>query len=252
MTGFGFPMLVCLCFMLCPCVGKITCPTNATSKIFCSGSTENITWIFDDASSSLYSRNWFLNGQKLGLIKRHDSPQPRNKLGIKIVKPATLTLTKVNQSHNGIYTFTIQTTATTHYSPNVTVFIAEKPNATLSCSSPITLNEGDDFTCVCTYVGEGGNPPANVTWFKDDVKINGTGSVKNILTLSNVNERSSGRYTCLAQNYNHSKCEDRKAIKVQVNQRSTHSGGGDGFNTGVTVAIFIGAVVALFAYFMPQ
>ena len=56
---------------------------------------------------------------------------------------------------------------------------------TLSCSSPITVNEGDNVTCVCT--GKGGNPPANVTWYdKVGVQIGGAGKEEQTLTLSNV------------------------------------------------------------------
>jgi hypothetical protein len=56
---------------------------------------------------------------------------------------------------------------------------------TINCSSAVIVNEGDDFTCVCR--GEGGNPPANVTWYdKDGVQIGGTGKEEQTLTRSNV------------------------------------------------------------------
>ncbi len=74
---------------------------------------------------------------------------------------------------------------------------SEKLTVTLSCSSLVKVNEGDNFTCVCR--GEGGNPPANVTWFKDDVQIGETRKEEQTLTLSNVSKTASGIYKCVAQ-----------------------------------------------------
>ena len=84
---------------------------------------------------------------------------------------------------------------------------------TLSCSSPITVNEGDDVTCVCR--GEGGNPPANVTWYKDGVQIGGTGKEEQTLTLSNVNGTDSGTYKCMAES--HINATDEKSIELRLN-----------------------------------
>ena len=83
---------------------------------------------------------------------------------------------------------------------------------TLSCSSPITVNEGDDFTCVCR--GRGGNPPANVVWYKDGVQIGGTGKEEQTLTLSNVDGTESGTYKCMAQS--HINATDQKSIQIIV------------------------------------
>jgi hypothetical protein len=83
---------------------------------------------------------------------------------------------------------------------------------TLSCSSPIIVNEGDDVTCVCR--GEGGNPPANVAWYKDGVQIGGTGIEEQTLTLSNVDGTDNGTYKCMAQS--HINAIDEKSIEVKV------------------------------------
>jgi hypothetical protein len=87
-----------------------------------------------------------------------------------------------------------------------------KPTVTLSCSSPITLNEGDDFKCVCR--GKGGNPPANVIWYKDGVQIGATGKEEQTLTVSDVDGTDSGQYKCMAQS--HIKATDEKSIEVKV------------------------------------
>jgi hypothetical protein len=83
---------------------------------------------------------------------------------------------------------------------------------TLSCSSPITVNEGDNVTCVCR--GEDGNPPANVTWYdKDGVQIGGTGKEEQTLTLSNVVKTVSGTYKCAAKSHT---LTDQKSIEIIV------------------------------------
>ena len=83
---------------------------------------------------------------------------------------------------------------------------------TLSCSSPITVNEGDDFTCVCR--GEGGNPPAKVTWYKDGVQISETGKEEQTLTVSNVDAADSGTYKCIAQS--RINAIDEKSIELRL------------------------------------
>jgi hypothetical protein len=93
-------------------------------------------------------------------------------------------------------------------------YISEKPTVTLNCSSPVILNEGDDFTCECQ--GLGGNPPANVTWYKDGKKIDGTGTEKQILTLINVDETDSGTYKCVAESYPNVMFRDERSIRVDV------------------------------------
>jgi hypothetical protein len=83
----------------------------------------------------------------------------------------------------------------------------------LNCTNFITLNEGDDVTCECG----GGNPPFDVSWYKDDKKIggSGTGTENEALTLKNVDETASGIYMCSAQI--DSMYEDNKTIVVRVN-----------------------------------
>ncbi len=77
-----------------------------------------------------------------------------------------------------------------------------KPNVTIICSSPFIVGEGDNVTCVCR--GKGGNPPANVTWFKDGVQIGKTGKEEQKLTLSNVSRAENGTYKCVAQSHTNS------------------------------------------------
>ena len=58
------------------------------------------------------------------------------------------------------------------------------------------MNEGDYFACECK--GTDGNPPAHVTWYKDNTKIGYTGKENKTLVLSNVTKDYCGDYTCVA------------------------------------------------------
>ena len=84
----------------------------------------------------------------------------------------------------------------------------------INCSSPIKLNESDDVICLCR--GEGGNPPANVTWSKDDNQIGGIGTENKTLILNNVNGTHNGTYKCEARSYVNDDYVDAKYIDVLV------------------------------------
>ena len=83
-----------------------------------------------------------------------------------------------------------------------------------TCSSPVTVVEGNDLTCECQ--GQGGNPPANVTWFKDDIQIGETGKEEQTLTRRNVSAADSGTYQCVAESYPDAKFKDEGLITVIV------------------------------------
>jgi hypothetical protein len=86
---------------------------------------------------------------------------------------------------------------------------------TFSCSSRTTVNEGDDFTCVCR--SEGGIPPADVTWYKDGVQIGGKGKEEQTLSLSDISRIGSGTYECEARSHTDDRFSDKKSIEVDVN-----------------------------------
>ena len=83
---------------------------------------------------------------------------------------------------------------------------------TINCSNPIYVKEEKNLTCQCK--GEGGNPPANVTWYKDDVQIGDAGDEEKLLTLRNAKKTDSGTYKCVAQSYT---LKEEKSIQVTVN-----------------------------------
>ena len=60
-----------------------------------------------------------------------------------------------------------------------------------------TVNQSDNFTCKCK--GADGNPPADVTWYKDNTKIGDTGKEEAILRFLNVDRDDSGTYICEAK-----------------------------------------------------
>ena len=69
---------------------------------------------------------------------------------------------------------------------------------------------------VSVMQGQGGNPPANVTWFKDDIQIGETGKEEQTLTRRNVSAADSGTYKCVAESYPDAKFKDEGLITVIV------------------------------------
>ncbi len=82
----------------------------------------------------------------------------------------------------------------------------------INCSSPLIVNEGDDFTCLCE--AKGGKPPADVTWEKDGVpEPGGSGKENKTLTRINVSGADSGTYMCVAKGHT---LTNNKSIEVKV------------------------------------
>ena len=84
---------------------------------------------------------------------------------------------------------------------------------TVNCSSLITLNASGYFACECK--GKGGNPLADVTWYKGNEQKGDTGTEEAILRLTNVNKNDNGTYTCVAKS--HEKAKNVAAIELLVN-----------------------------------
>ncbi|CAB4037301.1 hemicentin-1-like isoform X1 [Paramuricea clavata] len=218
MSGACFIILFGLSFVLFPCRGQITSPPDGTRFTFLNGSTANITWLFKGDISKVDSRVWYLtssdgsiNAKRLPRIIDDEKPRiyESGLSGVGIVKPATLVLKNVDQTYDGTYRFSL--VAPNGGASDVYVFIAKKPTVTVNCTSPTKLIEDDDFTCVCR--GESGNPPANVTWYKDGVQIGGTAKEEHTLTLSNVDNTASGTYKCVAKSHT---LTDEKLIEIIV------------------------------------
>ena len=81
----------------------------------------------------------------------------------------------------------------------------------INCPRRITLDECENRTCVCTE--QGGNPPANLTWYKDGKQIGKATYRENRLTLTSVTELDVGTYMCVAQSYT---LTDEESIEVKV------------------------------------
>ena len=60
-----------------------------------------------------------------------------------------------------------------------------------------------------------GNPPADVTWFKDGAKTGGTGKEEQTLTLTKVYKTASGTYECVHVAKSHTLTEE-KSIEIIV------------------------------------
>ena len=202
--------------------GAVFPPSNGNRATFTPGSTDKIVWNFTDDIKSFSYRGWTFTPSdgrpEVGLAKIDGDGDVQiltNSYEVAVEKPATLVLKNVNLTHNGTYQFILSSVGLS----KVVVFIAVKPKVT-ACSSPIIVNEGDNVSCACQ--GQGGNPPADVTWYKDNHKIGGTGKEGKTLSLTNVtNEKHHGSYKCVAQSYPNEKFQDEVLVKVIVRPNRT-------------------------------
>ncbi|XP_028399325.1 hemicentin-1-like [Dendronephthya gigantea] len=201
-------------------LGDVKSPTSGNKMTLLPGSTGKIVWSFDDDISVVFSRSWaftstdgsFSNTALTRIANDGNATKLVSFPVITVEKPATLVLKNVNRSYDGKYKLTLQSCTDT--SSEVTIFIAEKPNVTLNCSSPVPLLKGENFTCLCR--GEGGNPPANVTWFKNGVKISDVEIEKQTVNLLNVGRADNGTYKCEVTSYSHENYTEEKSIAVTV------------------------------------
>ncbi|XP_046858845.1 hemicentin-1-like [Xenia sp. Carnegie-2017] len=207
--------------------GKILSPPPGTSFTFLPGKTRNITWTFDDDLNDVASRDWFFTGSSNGsqstllatafldlpLIK-HNAPILPN---YDVYKPSTLRLRNITHSYDGTYEFrlTRKDSLLSPFISKVRVFVAIKPNATINCSTPLVVSKGDNVSCVCR--GEGGNPPANVTWFdKDNTTVREFGVESATLVITNASPNDRGSYRCKAESFDDPRFIDEKSIEIQV------------------------------------
>ncbi|CAB4038035.1 neural cell adhesion molecule 1-like isoform X7, partial [Paramuricea clavata] len=199
-------------------VGKIYLPSGGNSLTFLKAPIVKIKWSLDPVLSTNISRSWSFKSRAsgkdeiLGKVSRAGDITIVTRLyEVDIEKPATLVLKNVDESYNGVYKFALYPGLPGPSISEVVVFIAKKPNVMINCSSSITVNEGDaGFTCVCR--GEGGNPPANITWYKNGEQIGNKSYGENRLTLTNVTKQDIGTYKCVAQSYT---LTDEKSIEVK-------------------------------------
>ncbi|XP_028407325.1 deleted in malignant brain tumors 1 protein-like isoform X2 [Dendronephthya gigantea] len=172
---------------------------------------------------------WYKDGVQFG-----DTEQEQN----------LLTLSNVNETNSGTYkcigeihTFTDE--------KSIEVEFYEKPNVTINCSSPIIVNIGDSVTCLCE--GKNGYPPADVTWYKNDIQIGDTKKKENVLTLKNINERNSGTYVCVGKSNSLAR---RNSIEVVFSEKThpKNSKGGTEWYVSLIIVVAVIIVVLCVAY----
>ncbi|XP_046858245.1 carcinoembryonic antigen-related cell adhesion molecule 5-like [Xenia sp. Carnegie-2017] len=224
--------LWCMAFFL-PCDGNILSPPSGTNFTFLPGEIENITWIFNVSLNAVASRNWRFKGSSngspktllatvildLSVINLKEPILPK----YDVYKPSTLRLRNITYSYDGTYEFELtRRGGASSFISKVRVFVAKKPTVGINCSTPLVVSKGDNVSCVCK--GEGGNPPANVTWFDKDNNITGdVGVVSKTLVITNVTVNDGGNYRCKAESFNDSRFIDEKSIEIQVKFKPTVS-----------------------------
>ncbi|XP_046858278.1 hemicentin-2-like isoform X1 [Xenia sp. Carnegie-2017] len=206
--------------------GTIISPLDGQKFVFLPGSSHNITWTLNKIENFEF-RSWTFRtfdtpssaAQQFVRITDDDTTDYNTSvltslgLDVEVFKPATLMLKNVTQSYIGVYKFSIN--APHSFGSSVNVSIAMKPNVLINCSTRLVVDEGGDVSCVCR--GEGGNPPANVTWFdKDNNIIGDVEVVSKTLVITNVALNNGGNYTCKAQSYNDPRYTDEKSIEIKV------------------------------------
>ena len=219
MFRFGFLFFLGFsCLFLCE--GAVVPQSNGASMTLIPGSTEKIVWSFTHDIKSYSYRLWLFipsDGQpEVGLAKINGDGEVNiltTSYEVAVEKPATLVLKNVNLTCNGTYQFSLSGASPSE----VVVYIAVKPNATAS-PNPIRVNESDNVLCACQ--GQGGNPPADVTWYKDNHKISETGKEEKTLTLTNViNDKDHKGYKCVAQSHSNEAFRDEVTVEVIVNYK---------------------------------
>ncbi|XP_046858241.1 carcinoembryonic antigen-related cell adhesion molecule 5-like isoform X2 [Xenia sp. Carnegie-2017] len=227
MAKFGFLSFVLLCW-ISSCQGVILSPPPANSFTFLPGETENITWTFDDDLNDLASRNWLFTGSSTGsqstllatvtldlsVINLNDPILPN----YDVYKPSTLRLRNITHSYDGTYEFqlTRRGSASSSFISKVRVFVAIKPTVVINCPTPLVVSKGDNVSCICR--GEGGNPPANVTWFdKDNTTVREFGVESATLVITGASPNDRGSYRCKAESFNDPRFIDEKSIEIIVN-----------------------------------
>ncbi|XP_028413739.1 hemicentin-1-like [Dendronephthya gigantea] len=213
----GVLILFFLSCMLFLCSGEVNPPPGGTRLTFLNGSTATLQWSLDGVSGIRF-RTWNFKSsdgsaeEGIAEIIVNDPPLILNSSlpRVSVKTPATLILHNVTEKYNGTYKLTLAARSGSG-SSEVVVYIAVTPSVWINCSRVTTVNTSDDFTCVCK--GEGGNPPAEVTWYKGN-KTMATGVEEATLRLRNVTKDNYGNYTCEAKSHEEAKNETEIILNV--------------------------------------
>ena len=90
------------------------------------------------------------------------------------------------------------------------IFLVQ-PIADINCSTNVTLNEGQNFNCLCNSTD--GNPPPNASWYTDGNLVSGPGYLKRTLSLKNITGSDTGFYSCVVESHD---LNDTKSVEIEV------------------------------------
>ncbi|XP_031432261.1 myeloid cell surface antigen CD33 [Clupea harengus] len=150
----------------------------------------------------------------------------------------TLQIRNINDTHSGEYTFRFVTHPQEKWtgSPGMSIQVTALKLSVTRLKGNGTIKDGDSFNLTCSA-----NCTFNlseISWFKDDVKLAGTGPV---LLLTSVTYRDSGNYTCRWRGGGHMS----QAFKLDVEYASNIFLAVGGVCFAVFVAIGILVIISI-------
>ena len=81
----------------------------------------------------------------------------------------------------------------------------------INCPAITKTLEEDRISCLCEE--KVGNPPSNLSWYKDGIKVGKTGYKENRLVQNNLRKEDSGTYKCVAQS---DRLMDERSFQLSV------------------------------------
>ncbi|XP_050963019.1 B-cell receptor CD22-like isoform X2 [Labeo rohita] len=194
--------------------GEYKCKSrNEHGEKYCDAATLNVTYPPKSISVSISPSGEIVEGDSVTLNCSSDSNPPAEiswfKGGMFVGSGRIYNISKISSDHSGEYKCKSINKHGEKYSDAVTLNVMYPPrNVSGFINGSAEIEEGDSVTLICS---SDSNPPAEISWFKED-ESSAVGSGQSFSALQ------SGRFYCEAHNQHGSQRSD--AVTVNVHGRT--------------------------------